>query len=91
MPLDLQGQLLKFLVEKTVMRHGSKKQLDANTRVISATNINLSEKIKSKKFREDLFHRLNVVPIKIPSLNGAPLALGLSWSYKSHSSARKGR
>ena len=69
MPLGLQGKLLKFLVEKTVIRHGSKKQLDVDLRVISSTNTNLSEKIKSKKFREDLFHRLNVVPIKIPSLN----------------------
>ena len=69
MPLDLQGKLLKFLVEKTVKRQGSKKQLDVDPRVISATNINLSKKIKSKKFREDLFHRLNVVPMKIPNLN----------------------
>ena len=69
MPLDLQGKLLKFLVDKTVIRRGSKKQLDTDLRVISSTNANLSEKIKSKKFREDLFHRLNVVPIKIPSLN----------------------
>ena len=69
MPLDLQGKLLKFLVEKTITRNGSTKQIDADLRIISSTNKNLSEKIKSKKFREDLFHRLNVVPIKTPSLN----------------------
>ena len=69
MPFVLQGKLLKFLVEKTVNRLGSNKQLDIDVRVISSTNIDLTEKIKTKKFREDLFHRLNVVPIKTPSLS----------------------
>ena len=68
-PLELQGKLLKFLVENTISRLGSNKQLNVDLRVISSTNSDLSEKIKSKKFREDLFHRLNVVPIKTPSLN----------------------
>jgi len=69
MPLDLQGKLLKFLVEKTISRPGSNIRLDVDIRVISSTNSDLTEKIKSKKFREDLFHRLNVVPIKIPGLS----------------------
>ena len=69
MPLELQGKLLKFLVEKTVIRRGSKKKLGVDLRVISSTNTNLSEKIKSGKFREDLFHRLSVVTLKIPNLN----------------------
>ena len=69
MPLELQGKLLKFLVEKTVIRRGSKKKLGVDLRVISSTNTNLSEKIKSRKFREDLFHRLSVVTLKIPNLN----------------------
>ena len=56
------------MVEKTINRLGSNKQLDVDVRVISSTNQDLTEKIKTKKFREDLFHRLNVVPIKIPSL-----------------------
>ena len=68
-PLELQGKLLKFLVENTISRLGSNKQLNVDLRVISSTNSDLSEKIKSKKFREDLFHRLNVVPIKTPSLS----------------------
>ena len=68
MPLELQGKLLKFLVERTTSRIGSNKQIDVDLRVISSTNSDFQEKIKSKKFREDLFHRLNVVPIKIPSL-----------------------
>ena len=69
MPLELQGKLLKFLVEKTVIRRGSRKKLAVDLRVISSTNTNLSEKIKSRKFREDLFHRLSVVTLKIPNLN----------------------
>ena len=69
MPLNLQGKLLKFLVEKTINRLGSNNQLDVDVRVISSTNTDLTEKIKTKKFREDLFHRLNVVPIKTPSLS----------------------
>ena len=69
MPLDLQGKLLKFLVERTTNRIGSNKKLNVDLRVISSTNSDFPEKIKSKKFREDLFHRLNVVPIKTPSLS----------------------
>ena len=69
MPLNLQGKLLKFLVEKTINRLGSNNHLDFDVRVISSTNTDLTEKIKTKKFREDLFHRLNVVPIKTPSLS----------------------
>ena len=69
MPLDLQGKLLKFLVERTINRIGSNEQLGVDLRVISSTNSDFSAKIKSKKFREDLFHRLNVVPIKTPSLS----------------------
>ena len=69
MPLDLQDKLLKFLVSRTLSRIGTNKQLDIDLRVISSTNSDFPEKIKSKKFREDLFHRLNVVPIKVPSLS----------------------
>ena len=69
MPLDLQGKLLKFLVDGTTNRIGSNKQLDIDLRVISSTSSDFPEKIKRKKFREDLFHRLNVVPLKTPSLS----------------------
>ncbi len=69
LPLNLQGKLLKVLVENSVIRMGSDKKLDIDLRFISATSSDLSEKIIEKKFREDLFHRLNVVPIKIPNLS----------------------
>ena len=68
LPMDLQGKLLKVLVENAVTKVGSNKKIDVDIRFISSTSSELSEKIKAKKFREDLFHRLNVVPIKIPSL-----------------------
>lgn len=67
-PLELQGKILKFLVENTINRLGSSKKVEVDCRVISSTNSDLTEQIKNKQFREDLFHRLNVVPIKIPSL-----------------------
>ena len=68
LPVDLQGKLLKVLVENSVSRVGSNKKIDVDIRFISAASSELSEKIKAKKFREDLFHRLNVVPIKTPNL-----------------------
>jgi two-component system nitrogen regulation response regulator NtrX len=67
--LDLQGKILKFLVENTINRLGSNKKVEVDCRVISSTNTDLTEQIKNKQFREDLFHRLNVVPIKIPNLS----------------------
>ena len=69
LPLDLQGKLLKVLVDNTLTRVGGGTKIEIDLRFISATSSNLSEKIKNNKFREDLFHRLNVVPIKIPNLN----------------------
>jgi two-component system nitrogen regulation response regulator NtrX len=66
--LELQGKLLKVLVENTVSRLGSDEKVAVNFRIISSTKLDLAEKIKNKKFREDLFHRLNVVPIKTPDL-----------------------
>ena len=69
MSLDLQGKILKFLVENTISRLGSSKKIDIECRVISSSNSDLIEQIKNKQFREDLFHRLNVVPIKVPSLS----------------------
>ena len=69
LPLHLQGKLLKVFVENSLNRIGSNKKVDIDLRVISSTNVDLSEKIIKKTFREDLFHRLNVVPIKTPDLS----------------------
>ena len=69
LPFDLQGKLLKVLVDNSVNRVGSEKKIEVDLRFISSTSSDLLEKIKNNQFREDLFHRLNVVPIKIPNLN----------------------
>lgn len=68
MPLLMQGKLLNFLQDKCFYRVGSVKKTEVNVRVIAATNVNLEEKVKNKQFREDLYYRLNVVPLHIPPL-----------------------
>ena len=68
MPYGLQAKLLRALQEKEVRRLGSSKSIKIDIRVVSATNANLSEKIKKGEFREDLFYRLNTIPLNIPPL-----------------------
>ena len=69
LPMEIQGKLLKVIVDNSISRVGSNKKILVNLRFISATSLDLSEKIRNKNFREDLFHRLSVVPITIPNLN----------------------
>jgi PAS domain S-box-containing protein len=68
MPLHLQTQLLRILQEGTFERVGESMTRKIDVRVIAATNKNLKSEIANKKFREDLFYRLNVLPISIPPL-----------------------
>lgn len=68
MPINLQSKLLRVIQEKELMRVGGTKTIKLDVRIIASTNENLNELIKTGKFREDLFYRLNVVPIKIPPL-----------------------
>lgn len=68
MPLYLQVKLLRVLQERKLVRIGSNKLMDLDIRVVAATNIDLKDRIDKKKFREDLYYRLNVIPIEIPSL-----------------------
>ncbi len=65
---DLQAKLLRVLQEKEIERIGSNRPIKINIRVISATNTDLEEAIAQGKFRQDLYFRLNVVPISIPPL-----------------------
>jgi len=69
MPLDTQAYLLRILESGEFIRVGSSKVLTTDVRVIAATNVNLDEKINSGKFREDLYYRLNTVPIRVPALH----------------------
>jgi DNA-binding NtrC family response regulator len=68
MPLDTQAYLLRILESGEYIRVGSSKVQKTDVRVIAATNVNLLDKVKSGKFREDLYYRLNTVPIRVPSL-----------------------
>jgi formate hydrogenlyase transcriptional activator len=68
MPLDLQPKLLRVLQEREFERLGSPRMLRMNARVIAATNRGLSTMVEERKFREDLFYRLNVFPIQVPAL-----------------------
>lgn len=68
MPLTLQTRLLRVLQERQVMRIGSQRVTNVNIRVIAATNKNLNDMVKKGSFREDLYYRVNVLPINIPPL-----------------------
>lgn len=67
-PLALQSKLLRILQEKTFERVGGGKTLEVDVRIISATNKDLREEVAAGRFREDLFYRLNVIPISLPPL-----------------------
>ena len=68
MSLNAQAKVLRALEERKVERVGGNKQIEVTVRVIAATNKNLPESIKRGEFREDLYHRLNVIPIHVPAL-----------------------
>lgn len=68
MPLGLQSKLLRAIQEKEITRLGSAKSIKIDVRFISATNVNLEQKVQDGEFREDLFFRLQTVPIFIPPL-----------------------
>ncbi len=69
MPLDTQAYLLRVLESGEFLRVGSSKVLKTDVRIVAATNVDLMDKIKKGKFREDLYYRLNTVPIIVPSLS----------------------
>ncbi|MCK8825061.1 sigma-54-dependent Fis family transcriptional regulator [Fuchsiella alkaliacetigena] len=68
LPLNLQVKLLRALQEEQIMRVGGTKSIAINTRIVAATNRDLKEMLAEGSFREDLYYRLNVVPIHIPPL-----------------------
>lgn len=70
--LALQAKLLRFLEEKTFKRVGGAEDISVDVRVIAATNKDLAREVREKRFREDLFYRLRVVPIQMPALRDRP-------------------
>lgn len=72
MPLELQGKLLRVLQEKEIERIGGKNTIKVNVRVIAATNRLLEKEVAEGRFRSDLYYRLNVFPIPLPSLRDRP-------------------
>ena len=69
MSLSAQAKVLRALQENKISRVGSDKDIKVDVRVIAATNKDLTEEIKNKRFREDLYHRLSVIIIEVPDLN----------------------
>lgn len=68
LPMDLQPKLLRLIEESTFRRVGGIKDIHVNIRIIAASNADLIDNIAGSKFREDLYYRLNVIPIPLPSL-----------------------
>ena len=68
LPKDLQSNLLRFLQEKTIYRIGSTRSIAVDVRVIAASHVNLQQAVADGLFREDLYYRLNVLPVDVPPL-----------------------
>ncbi len=69
MPLTTQGKILRVLTDQSFTRVGGTRQIQVDVRIVSASSRSLDEEIAAKRFREDLFYRLNVVPVHLPALS----------------------
>jgi transcriptional regulator with PAS, ATPase and Fis domain len=69
MPINLQSRLLRVIQEKQIMRIGSDQVIGVDVRVVAATNKNLKKEVEQGRFREDLYYRINVLPLEVPPLN----------------------
>jgi two-component system nitrogen regulation response regulator NtrX len=68
MPLETQGKILRVLVEQKFLRMGGSQKVSVDVRIITSTSRDLERDMQEGRFREDLYHRLNVVPLRVPSL-----------------------
>lgn len=81
LPVDLQSKLLRVLQEREFQRLGGSETIKVDVRVIAATNIDLSEAVAKKRFREDLFYRLNVIRLHLPPLRRRTGDISLLLNY----------
>jgi transcriptional regulator with PAS, ATPase and Fis domain len=72
MPVDLQAHLLRFLQERKIVRVGGRETIDVDARIVSATNVRVTEAIGDGRFREDLYYRLNTLSVELPPLRERP-------------------
>jgi psp operon transcriptional activator len=84
LPFDLQSKLLRVLQEKEIQRLGSSETVKVDVRVIAATNANLLTLVQQGRFREDLYYRLNVVPIHMPALRERACDIPLLAAHFAH-------
>ena len=89
MPLPLQAKLLRVLQERAFERVGGSKEIRADVRVIAATNRNLQDEVAQRRFREDLYYRLNVFPLQLPPLRERIDALPILTNYFLHRFSRQ--
>ena len=89
MPAELQTRLLRVLSDGTFYRVGGHQQIKGNVRVIAATHQNLEQRVREGAFREDLYHRLNVIRLRLPSLRERSEDIGLLTRHFMAQSARQ--